>query len=349
VDDVADAEQALVGCLALAPERVAEVAGWLEPADFRSGPAGLLYRRLLSVAAPGSGDPRELLGALRAAGELRSDGYPLSLLLRWWDATPVPGHVVAYGRLVVEAAAAWQVEAAGQRLLQVSEGGGPVRALTAVRVQRVLLAAVARRLERLPGAAPCPQAVSAVSGWPVGARPVAGEVLHAERVTLGVLLVAPGGAARVRRWLAPSDFAAADVAAGYAAVLELQAAGQPVDRVTVAARLHATGRGGAARVLGDCEASVPAAVMAPAYARTVLSASVLRQVAVAGAELLAGGRARAGGGVATVAAALARLDSLAGLGRRWRVATALTEPRRSAVVPARSGAGRAAAGVDRAD
>ena len=331
MDDVDLAERALVACVALEPRRVGEVAGWLSPADFRLPVAGLLYRRLLEVGASGARDPGALLDRLRAAGDLRGDGYPVSALLRWWDVTPTPGHVPVYGRVIVEAAAARCVEVAGVRLLQVSERGRAVPCVFAAHAQRAVLAAAVRRLSAVPGVVAATSPAPVVAGEPQGLVEVPPQVGEAERVVVGSLLLAPRSMAVVGRWLSPADFASPDLRAAYAAVGDLVDAGRAVDRVTVAAELHARDTSRVVDMLGDCEAAVPAVPMVGHYARVVVAASMVRQVRAAGAALVNLGRARAGGGVATVAGALARLDVLADPARRLRVAMAVTTSRPGAV------------------
>ena len=152
MDDVRRAEETLVGTVVLEPRRLGEVAGWLQPADFGSPACRLLYQRLLDVRHLGGDEPggARLLEQLRERGELRSDGYPISSLTRWFDAVPARPHAAAYGALVLEGALGRQVEAAGLRLVQASSRLGPAHALAAAVTQRAVLAAAQRRWCAVP-------------------------------------------------------------------------------------------------------------------------------------------------------------------------------------------------------
>lgn len=323
MQDAELAEQALVAVLALEPARVREVWGWLSPADFGVPPAALIFARLLELQTSGRCDPAGLPELLRSRGELRGDGYPMSLLLRWWDTAPAPGHVAAYGRLVVAGQVARQLTAAGVRLVQVAEGDRPARALSIVRVQRALLTAALRRLESLPGAeatratAPAPAAVDA-RGAVAAATP---EVEEAELVTVGATLLSPH-AARLALWLTPSDFESAELGGVFATAVAMRADGRAVDRVTVNAELRARGRLVPVELLDRAEGAVPVAGAVAFYARRVLSASVQRQVRTAGFTLAELGKQRPGGTVAAVRAGIATLDGLAPLSGRFRLALA---------------------------
>src|SRR5947209_11051927 len=267
------AEQSLVALLALEPARVGEVSGWLSPSDFGIPAAALLYGRLLELG-DGQAEPGALLAALRARGEVRGDGFPVSALMRWWDAMPAPGHPVAWGRLVVEGKVARQLSAAGVRLVQVAATGGPRRALSMLLVQRATLSAASRRLAQLSGAA-----AIAAPGPPVPAEPIpapaacSGELQVAELVTAGAVVLSPA-AARVARWLSPTDFASRDIAAVFATAVDMRRAGRATDRVTVAAELRARGVTADADVVARCEAAVPVTATVGFYARRVLAASV---------------------------------------------------------------------------
>jgi replicative DNA helicase len=325
MDDVQLAEQSLVATLVLAPEQIASVRGWLREADFGSPAAGGLYGRLVELAASGRVDAGSLLASLRADGALRRDGYPLSALVRWFDAVPASAHPVAYARLVVDAAMARQVHAAGMRLLQVAAGGGPHRALTAAQAQRSLLSAALRRLDGLPPGGAVPGARSLLGARresPPSRRDA--QVPHAELVTVGSLLAAPQLSASVGRWLCPDDFTDPGCGELFGLILGMRGAGVPVDRVTVTAALRSRGQLDSqvpAALLADAESSVPVAMSVGLYGRQVLSASVLRHVDAAGELLVELGRDRPGDGVAVVVAGIDRLASLSPVARRLRLAT----------------------------
>jgi hypothetical protein len=75
-----------------------------------------------------------------------------------------------------------------------------------------------------------------------------------------------------------------------------------------------------------CEAAVPVAASVGFYARRVLSASVQRQVAAAGATLARLGEQRPGGTPAALDAGLAALERLSPLSRRLRLAVGSPVP-----------------------
>jgi replicative DNA helicase len=277
-----------------------------------------------------------LLADLRADGELRRDGYPLSALMRWFDDAPVPGHPVAYGRLIVEAAAGRQVVAAGTRLVQVAARGGPARCLAAATAQRALLGATRRRLDALPGAggdrAPDRPAGQHMRGEPTGAP---GEASHAELVTVGSLLMAAHLTPRVGRWLQAEDFAHPGCGELFAVIGGMHAAGWPVDRVTVTAQLRARGQLGRAvpaALLTRALGSVPVATSVGFYGRQVLADAVVRRTSDVGHRLARLGGDRPGGPSEPVVAAIGQLNSLEPVGRRLRMAmAATTQPRRTEV------------------
>jgi replicative DNA helicase len=331
MEDVRFTEQSLVAGLVLAPERISEVAGWLSAADFWSPAAGAIYERLVWLSSAGRVDAAALLADLRAEGELRRDGYPLSALMRWFDDTPAPGHPVAYGRLIVEAAAGRQVVAAGTRLVQVAARGGPVRCLAAATAQRALLGATRRRLDALPGVG-----VDRAPDRPAGQHmrdvqaDAPGEASHAELVTVGSLLMAPHLTPRVGRWLRAEDFADAGCGELFALIGEMHAAGRPVDLVTVSAQLHARGRLGRAvpsALLTGAVGSVLVATSVGFYGRQVLADAVVRRTSDVGRQLVRGDRQGE-----PVVAAIGQLNSLEPVGRRLRMAmAATTQPRRTEV------------------
>jgi replicative DNA helicase len=327
VDDLGLAERSLVSALVLSPVRLREVAGWLVPSDFAVPAAGLLYGRMLELEASGRWDASSLLRLLRDRGDLRRDGYPVSALVGWFDATPPSPPLPTYGRLVVEGRVARQLKAVGVRLVQVAETGGPARALLAVRAQRAVVAGLARELARLPG----DRRPGRAELPPAPRRPVSADVLHAEEVTVGAALVSPVAAARVTRWLRPGDFSSPELTEVVAAVGEMRAASRPVDRVTVTAELRARGSTVAPDTLSRCEAAVPVAASVGFYARQVLASSIAGQVGAVGWQVAQVGERPSGDVATSVHATAEMLDGLAPLAARLRMASA--PPPRSATVP----------------
>jgi hypothetical protein len=94
--------------------------------------------------------------------------------------------------------------------------------------------------------------------------------------------------------------------------------------VTVAAELRGRGALSAADVVVSCEAAVPVPLSVWFYGRRVLAASVQRQVAAAGRELVRLGEMRPGGTVAALAQATRTLDRLAPVASRVRLSATAT-------------------------
>ncbi|MDT5014766.1 MAG: hypothetical protein QOD39_926 [Mycobacterium sp.] len=325
-DDVRSAEQAVVAGLTLEPDRVREV-GWLSPADFGSPVCRLLFTRVLEThASSGSVDGTGLLDALRARGELRSDGYPVAPLTGWLAAVPTPAALPVYARLVVDGAVARRIEATGVRLLQLASRGEPLRALGGAEGQRTLLWVEQRRIVRLadPTAGGSERgSVRRIGASPPPPTPSAdGDVAHAELVTVGSVITAPGLMARLETWLRSEDFASPECGVVFSRASRMVADGMPVDRLTVRDQIRRHGElpdRQCAELLARAEAAVPHAASAGFYGQRVLGASALRQVAAAGEELVGLGRERRGNGRELLSAALGRLDGLVELRRRvWR-------------------------------
>jgi replicative DNA helicase len=313
-DDVRLAEQVLVAGLVLEPDRLPEVSGIVSRADFSSPVCGLLFGRLTEGAldGPGGGLP----DALRQRGELRVDGYPLHRLVQWFDLVPPVASLSTYARLVVEGAACRRVQQAGVRLVQLAQRGqDPGRCLRGVAVQRSVLLAERRRLEperprRVDGSARAPGSVRRTLRARVGS-----DVVHAELVTVGAVVLAPALVHRLG-WLSPADFAAADCGRVFSRVVSMVRDGVPVDRVTVRDQLRRhqelpEARAGA--LLEAAESAVPVVASAPFYASQVLGASISRQVGAAGEQLRQLATHRRGDAVEVIDAAVSVLDSMGGL------------------------------------
>ena len=322
MDDIRCAEQALVAAVVLAPQRRREVDSWLSGSDFASATCGLIFDRLGELAAgTGEVDASQLLESFRDRGELRSDGYPVAQLLRWFDAVPPHPPVAAYGGLVLEGWSARRVEAAGTRLVQVAARGAPARAVAAAAGQRTMIAAARRRwcavpeqvrLSPVARTAVAAQARGAVRSMPVGD-------VSAELVVVGSVLTAPGVVRRLSGWLQPSDFAHQHLAHAYGVAVSMAASGAPVDRITVGAELRRSApRVGWTPLLMAAEEAVPVPSAAAFYGRQVVDAAVVRGVAETGEQLVRLGRTRPGGAAVLVEAAIAELDALAPTTRRFR-------------------------------
>ena len=255
MDDIRCAEQALVAALVLAPERRRVVASWLRGSDFASATCGLIFDRLGELGGDrGAVEASSLLESLRVHGDLRSDGYPIAQLMRWFDEVPPHPPVAAYGGLVLEGWLARRVEAAGTRLVQVAASGAPARALAAAAGQRTMLAAARRRWCAVPEQVgrSATRTVPPASVRGAGRSP-AGDV-SAELVVVGSVLAAPGVVRRLSGWLQTSDFVHQHLAHAYGMAVSMAASGAPVDRITVGAELRrAAPRVGWARLLMAAE------------------------------------------------------------------------------------------------
>ncbi len=329
VDEVHGAERALVAGLVLEPARLAEVSGWLRPQDFDLPVCALVYRRLLDLHhGAGRVDPAGLVGLLRGRGELRRDGYPIVQVSGMFDGVPVPARLPVYAGVVVGGGLARQVSAAGRRLEQAcAQSREPGRLLAAAAVQRAALAGAQQRWRALPAAGLLnggPPVTPAHGSGPVRLPEPAWGAAADELATVGGVLLAPGLAAGVGRWLAPADFTDPGCRLAFDRIGQLTARGMPVDRVMLAADSawrDGPGRAGQLNVLlARAQAAVSTAGSTGFYARRVLAASAGRQVLGAAGQLVALGERRRGGPEAVLAWGLAALDALDGVRRQTRLA-----------------------------
>lgn len=305
-----DAEHALVAALVLGQADPADLAGRLSGRDFYDPAAGLIFDTVLEAVRsnPGSeGLVTRLPSLLRAAGELRSDGYPIRPLLDWLPEVSVPAHPEAWSALVVASALGRQVDASGVRLQQVACGyrelpwGGAGRVLAVAAAQRATVHAALMRWEELPASWRHSLPLSP-QGLPPYTDPrpdpVTGDELLLERELLAGVIAAPAQLDRLR-WLHAGDFADPAHASLFATVQQLHDERRPVDLVTVAATVPQVHNGprrtephapSTEVVLSVCRSLQPHRVFAgtvPWLARQQLEASVLREAEVTGLRLSA--------------------------------------------------------------
>jgi hypothetical protein len=308
----------LVAALVLGHAEPADLSGRLSGRDFFDPPAGLIFDAILTAARAGRGADAagrftQLPSMLRAAGELRGDGYPIRPLLEWLPTVSVPAHPEAWAALVVASALGRQVEAAGLRLRQAANAYGDLpwgagRVLAVAAGQRAAVHSALMRWEELPASwrhsiQLSPQGVPApdVAG---AATALSGDELLVERELIAGLIAAPALLDRLR-WLQSRDFA--DPATGqlFATVQQLHAERRPIDLVTVAACLPLNGTAGpivgaaveeqatpvpAEVVLEVCRSLQPHRVfpgMVPWLARQQLEGSLLREADRTGLRLTA--------------------------------------------------------------
>lgn len=164
-DDVRRAEYVTVGALLLDGRWLPEVAEWLRPEDFATPACGLVYERLLGVAAAGRPvDAVAVLDELRRRGELRRDGYPSTQMTQMVAAVPAVASVGYYGRMVLAAALSRQVQQVGARLDQLGTArrGDPEDLLAVATGQVAGLAAARQRWAAVTGRrSPLPDRIAA--------------------------------------------------------------------------------------------------------------------------------------------------------------------------------------------
>jgi replicative DNA helicase len=115
-----DPDYATLGGMLLDPGQFDAVSEWLRPEDFARPLCGEVYQLLTTMRATATPiDPVTVLGELRRAGRLRSDGYPAGEVLAMIDAVPTPASAPYYARLVLEAATFRTIERCGGRISQV--------------------------------------------------------------------------------------------------------------------------------------------------------------------------------------------------------------------------------------
>jgi replicative DNA helicase len=115
-----DPDYATIGGILLEPAQLDHVSDWLRPEDFAKPLCGELYELLTTMRSVGNPiDPVTVLGELRRAGRVRSDGYPAGELVAMVETVPTPASTPYYARMVLEAATFRRIERCGTRITQV--------------------------------------------------------------------------------------------------------------------------------------------------------------------------------------------------------------------------------------
>ncbi|HWC36413.1 MAG TPA: DnaB-like helicase N-terminal domain-containing protein [Mycobacteriales bacterium] len=115
-----DPDYATIGGMLLEPAQLDRLSDWLRPEDFAKPLCGELYELLTTMRSMRSPiDPVTVLGELRRAGRLRSDGYPAGELIAMVESVPTPASTPYYARMVLEAATFRRIEQCGARITQV--------------------------------------------------------------------------------------------------------------------------------------------------------------------------------------------------------------------------------------
>src|SRR5579875_2923835 len=109
-----DPDYATIGGMLLEPAQLDRLSDWLRPEDFAKPLCGELYELLTTMRSMRSPiDPVTVLGELRRAGRLRSDGYPAGELIAMVESVPTPASTPYYARMVLEAATFRRIEQCG--------------------------------------------------------------------------------------------------------------------------------------------------------------------------------------------------------------------------------------------
>jgi replicative DNA helicase len=242
------AEQALLGAVLLDPARQHPVLDLVVPGDmFRPWHAQVLAAMQRARGGGILPDPEHVYEELQNDPDLprsvAGDAVPLAGLM---EAAPNAGHAPAYAVMVVEGGIRQRLDLEASRLVHASATGEPDVALRQVaRVHRELDACQARWLA-LPGhlrnvtpavgvqvrdAAEARRPVAIARERMVGLECPAAEAAGARAVR--DLVAAPSQLAQVREWLRPGHFANRGHGELYAVMQDMDAAGKPVDAVTV--------------------------------------------------------------------------------------------------------------------
>ncbi|MFC0844757.1 DnaB-like helicase N-terminal domain-containing protein [Streptomyces noboritoensis] len=225
------AEQALLGALLLAPERLKSI-GLLEPDQFADAVHRVLFAAMQSIVPP----PPEVhrtspvwLNGLLDAARPTAPALTASYLHTLIQACPRDAHAAAYAQMVRAGHARRTLHHHATLLAQAATTPGPDPA-AAVLARADTLAAHLDELATVfpahPG--PVPRAPA-----PEPARPdVSDEALHDEWMLLAALTAHPETLKRMR-WLYEADFTHPRHAALFAALTALTRRGTPVDPITV--------------------------------------------------------------------------------------------------------------------
>lgn len=117
-----DPDYATIGGILSDPGQLDHVTDWLRPEDFAKPLCGELYELLTTMrSAEIPIDPVTVLGELRRAGRVRSDGYPAGELIAMVETVPTPASTPYYARMVLEVATFRRIERCGTRITQVGQ------------------------------------------------------------------------------------------------------------------------------------------------------------------------------------------------------------------------------------
>jgi replicative DNA helicase len=291
------AERALLGAVLLDPAGQHQALDLVEPGDmFRPWHAQVLTAMQQVRGRGVLPDPAQVYQELRSDPDLprsvSADAVPLAGLM---EAAPRAAHAPAYAVMVVEGGIRQRLDLPASRLVRASGTGELEAALRQAAQVRSALTACRARWLALPGhlrselSARCNQVrgdtrldgrVEAVREGL--ARPEGPAAEAAGARALRELTAAPSQLAQVRDWLWPGHFAQAGHGELYAVMRDMDAAGKPVDAVTIA--WEAARRGVAADPGRLAGGTGPFAV---ASAREVYRHGMLAQAAQVGKDIQA--------------------------------------------------------------
>ncbi|MFB8203090.1 DnaB-like helicase N-terminal domain-containing protein [Kitasatospora purpeofusca] len=323
-----EAEQAVLGAILLAPERLRDVAGWLRPEHFYRPAHAALFEVLLAQDAAGHPDPppdtdgassawaTQAMASAAEASPGFTPGYGHTLIA----ACPVTGHAAAYGRMVLETAVRRQVHEHAHRLLAAARTGavdGTLHLTGALRAAIGQLAEAWGSLDESPRALPGP--------WPLELPPAdVEEALRQEASLLASLTALPREVRDISRWLHPADFLDRGHRAVYRAVAALAHHGDPIDPLTVLWEVQHHGDLASGATTADAVRAVTRAGFSgdPGYwAEQVLQASVLRSALTAAGTVRMLSLDASLPAARLLGSALRTLRGTEAVQKRWRTAT----------------------------
>ncbi|MCX4758773.1 DnaB-like helicase N-terminal domain-containing protein [Kitasatospora purpeofusca] len=322
-----EAEQAVLGAILLAPERLRDVAGWLRPEHFYRPAHAALFEVLLAQDAAGHPAPPDTDGAssawatqaMASAAEASpgfTPGYGHTLIA----ACPVTGHAAAYGRMVLETAVRRQVHEHAHRLLAAARTGavdGTLRLTGDLRAAIGQLADAWGSLDENPRPLPGP--------WPLELPPPAvEETLRQEAALLASLTALPREVRDISPWLHPADFLDRGHRAVYRAVAALAHRGEPIDPLTVLWEIQHHGDLASGTTTADAVRAVTRAGFSgdPGYwAEQVLQGSVLRSALTAAGTVRMLSLDTSLPAARLLGSALHTLRGTEAVQKRWRAAT----------------------------
>lgn len=297
------AEQALLGAVLSDPEGQQGVLDWVEAGDMRRPWHAQVLEAMQRLRRRGTPPgPLEVYAELQHDPDLPAsvarDAIPLADLM---ETAPRAGHARHYAVMVAERGIRQRLGIAGSRMAQAAESGDLAMALRQVYAAGRELSACRTRwlafpeqLRREVPASGCAARRNTETARGAGALPEDPGRLHGEsrphslaaeaagKQALRDLAAGKSQVARVRGWLRPEFFARAEDGALYEVMRDLDAAGAPVDPMTI------TWEAARRSIQADpAELSGGVAAFAAASAGEVRRHGLLAQITYAGTSLQA--------------------------------------------------------------